>query len=326
MTVVDEIKKKSVPVDEAIEKLLPVTEPAGLYEASRHIVKAGGKRLRPAVLLTSAEAVGGCADSAIPAAVAVELMHTFTLVHDDIMDNDPVRRGLPAVHTLWGEAGGILAGDTLYSKAIEIITESDSDPVRLLKSANILSRTCVGVCEGQWLDIDFETRDIVSAGEYLEMIEKKTAILFGAAAQIGAIIGGADEKVAQAMYDYGRLVGLGFQIYDDVLDLVTPEEVLGKRQGSDIFEGKRTLLMIHASEKGAIPRAFGKGADSSGSGTKEDIEEAIRVLTDSGSLAYVKDLAVGFVEEGKAKLDILPDSPKKQLLKDMADYMLYRTY
>ncbi|WNY28167.1 Octaprenyl diphosphate synthase [Methanimicrococcus stummii] len=321
MTVVDEIKKLSVPVDEAIDGLLPVQKPEGLYEASRHIVKAGGKRLRPAVLLASAEAVGGDIKTAVPAAVAVELMHTFTLVHDDIMDNDPVRRGLPAVHTIWGEAGGILAGDTLYSKAIEIITTADSDPARLLKSANILSRTCVEVCEGQWLDIDFENRDSVSADEYLEMIEKKTAILFGAAAQIGAVIGGADEKTDQALYDFGRLVGLGFQIYDDVLDLTMPEEVLGKRQGSDIFEGKRTLLMIHAAEKGAIPRAFGKG-----SGTKEDIDEAIQVLTDSGSLDYVKNLAVGFVEDGKAKLDILPDSPSKQLLKDMADYMLYRDF
>jgi len=321
MTVVDEIKNKSVPVDAAIDRLLPVKEPAGLYEASRHIVKAGGKRLRPAVLLTAAEAVGGSPDKAVPAAVAVELMHTFTLVHDDIMDNDPVRRGLPAVHTIWGEAGGILAGDTLYSKAIEIITETDSNPSGLLKASNILSKTCVGVCEGQWLDVDFENRDSVSKEEYLEMIEKKTAILFGAAAQIGAIIGGADEKTDQALYDYGRLVGLGFQIYDDVLDLVTPEEILGKRQGSDIFEGKRTLLMIHAAEKGAIPRAFGKG-----SGTKEDIEEAILTLTNSGSLAYVKDMAVGFVEEGKSKLDILPDSNAKQLLKDMADYMLYRDF
>ncbi|WNY23356.1 (2E,6E)-farnesyl diphosphate synthase [Methanimicrococcus hongohii] len=321
MTVVDEIKKLSVPVDEAIDGLLPVQKPEGLYEASRHIVKAGGKRLRPAVLLASAEAVGGDIQTAVPAAVAIELMHTFTLVHDDIMDNDPVRRGLPAVHTIWGEAGAILAGDTLYSKAIEIITTADNDPARLLKSANILSKTCVEVCEGQWLDIDFEKRDTVSADEYLEMIEKKTAIMFGAAAQIGAIIGGADAKVDQALYDYGRLVGLGFQIYDDVLDLTMPEEIIGKRQGSDIFEGKRTLLMIHATEKGAIPRAFGKG-----SGTKEDIEEAIQVLTDSGSLAYVKDLAVGYVEEGKAKLDILPDSPSKQLLKDMADYMLYRDF
>ncbi|MDR0767409.1 MAG: polyprenyl synthetase family protein, partial [Methanosarcinales archaeon] len=142
MTVVDEIKKLSVPVDEAIEGLLPVQKPEGLYEASRHIVKAGGKRLRPAVLLASAEAVGGSVKTAVPTAVAVELMHTFTLVHDDIMDNDPVRRGLPAVHTVWGEAGAILAGDTLYSKAIEIITETDSEPARLLKCANILAKTC----------------------------------------------------------------------------------------------------------------------------------------------------------------------------------------
>lgn len=321
MTVVDEIKKLSIPVDEAIEKLLPIQKPEGLYEASRHIVKAGGKRLRPAVLLASAQAVGGDIQTAIPAAVSVELMHTFTLVHDDIMDNDPVRRGLPAVHTVWGEAGGILAGDTLYSKSIEIITTADSDPARLLKSANILSKTCVEVCEGQWLDIDFEKRERVFKEEYLEMIEKKTAILFGAAAQIGAIIGGADEKTDHALYEFGRLVGLGFQIYDDVLDLTMPEEILGKRQGSDIFEGKQTLLMLHAIEKGAIPRAFGKG-----SGSKEDIDEAISVLTASGSLDYVKDLAVGFVEEGKAQLDILPDSPAKQLLKDMADYMLYREF
>jgi geranylgeranyl diphosphate synthase type I len=321
MTVVDEIKKRSVPVDLAIDVLLPIQKPTGLYEASRHIVNAGGKRLRPAVLLASAEAVGGDAKQAVPAAVAVELMHTFTLVHDDIMDNDPVRRGLPAVHTIWGEPGGILAGDTLYSKAIEIITTADNDPARLLKAVNILAKTCVVVCEGQWLDIDFESRDAVSKEEYLDMIEKKTAVLFGAAAQIGAVCGGADAKTDQALYDFGRLVGLGFQIYDDVLDLITPQDVMGKRQGSDIFEGKRTLLMIHALEKGAQPRAFGKG-----SGTKEDIEEAIEILTKSGSLDYVKNLAESFVEEGKAKLDILPDSFAKTLLKDMADYMLYRDF
>ena len=321
MTVVDEIKKRSVPVDDAIDVLLPIQSPAGLYEASRHIVKAGGKRLRPAVLLTCTEAVGGDAKKAVPAAVAVELMHTFTLVHDDIMDNDPVRRGLPAVHTIWGEPGGILAGDTLYSKAIEILTAADNDPAQLLKAVSILSKTCVIVCEGQWLDIDFESRDNVSKEEYLEMIEKKTAVLFGAAAQIGAVCGGADARVDQALYDFGRLVGLGFQIYDDVLDLVTPEDILGKRQGSDIFEGKRTLLMIHALEKGAKPRAFGQGA-----GTKEDIAEAIDVLTKSGSLAYVKELAVSFVEEGKSKLSVLPDSPAKTLLAEMADYMLYRDF
>ncbi|WNY27362.1 polyprenyl synthetase family protein [Methanolapillus ohkumae] len=321
MTIIDEIKNRSVPVDKAIDSLLPVKEPVGLYEASRHIVKAGGKRLRPAVLLAAAEAVGGNPKKAVPAAVAVELMHTFTLVHDDIMDNDPVRRGLPAVHTLWGEAGGILAGDTLYSKSIEIITESDSDPKSLLKSANILSKTCVLVCEGQWLDIDFEKRETVSKEEYLDMIEKKTAVLFGAAAQIGAVLGGADEKTAQALYDFGRLTGLGFQIYDDVLDLITPSEILGKRQGSDIVEGKRTLLMIHALEHGVSPKAFGKG-----DATPAEIEDAIRVLTASGSLDYVKTLAVSLVEDGKSKLKILPDSKAKQILSDIADYMLYRNY
>lgn len=321
MSIIDEIKVRGVPVDAAIDALLPVCHPEGLYEASRHIVKAGGKRLRPAVLLMANEAVGGNPDDAVPAAVAVELMHTFTLVHDDIMDNDPVRRGLPAVHTIWGEPGGILAGDTLYSKAIEIITSCCADdPVRALRATNVLVKTCVEVCEGQWLDIDFESRETVSKDEYIEMIEKKTSVLFGAAAQIGGLLGGADEKTVQALYDYGRLVGLGFQIYDDVLDLTAPMEVIGKRQGSDIAEGKRTLLMIHALEKGCRPKAFGKGSI-----TPEEIEEAVSVLTDSGSLDYVRELALGYVAEGKAKLDILPDSDAKKLLCDIADYMLYRT-
>ena len=321
-TIVDEIKERGKPVEKAIDELLPVRHPDGLYEASRHIVKAGGKRLRPAVLLMATEAVGGDQADAVPAAVAVELMHTFTLVHDDIMDNDPVRRGLPAVHTIWGEAGGILAGDTLYSKAIEIITTCCAGkPDRALRATNVLVRTCVEICEGQWLDIDFENRDNVSKEEYLEMIEKKTSVLFGAAAEIGGIIGGADEKTVRALYEYGRLVGLGFQIYDDVLDLTAPAEVIGKRQGSDIAEGKRTLLMIHALEKGFRPKAFGKGDI-----TPEEIEEAISVLTESGSLDYVKDLAFGFVADGQAQLDILPDSSAKKLLCDIADYMLYRTY
>ena len=250
MTLTDEIKKRSVHVDAAINELLPVIHPEELYKASRYLVDAGGKRLRPAVLILAAEAVGSDLKSVLPAAVAVELVHNFTLIHDDIMDKDDIRRGMPAVHTIWGEAGAILAGDTLYSKAFEILSKVENEPLRILKCMNILSKTCTEICEGQWLDIEFEKRERVTESEYIEMVEKKTSVLYAAAAKIGALLGGAPDEIADALSEYGRLIGIGFQMYDDVLDMVTPQEVLGKVRGSDLMEGKHTLIVIDAFQKG----------------------------------------------------------------------------
>src|SRR5690554_4660068 len=188
MMLIDEIKKRSVHVDDAINELLPVARPEELYKASRYLVDAGGKRLRPAVLILAAEAVGSNLKSVLPAAVAVELVHNFTLIHDDIMDRDDVRRGRPAVHKIWGEAGAILAGDTLYSKAFEILSKVENEPVRILKCMDVLSKTCTEICEGQWLDMDFEKREKVSKSGYIEMVEKKTSVLYAAAAKIGALL------------------------------------------------------------------------------------------------------------------------------------------
>ncbi|NOQ48062.1 MAG: polyprenyl synthetase family protein, partial [Methanococcoides sp.] len=201
MDLMDELKKRSVYVDKGIEELLPISHPEELYKASRYLPDAGGKRLRPAVLMLSTEAVGGDPMSVIPAAVALELVHNFTLVHDDIMDNDDVRRGMPAVHVKWGSEGAILAGDTLYSKAFEILSVMEKDPGSILKCVALLSKTCTEICEGQWMDIDFEKRDAVSEEEYLEMVEKKTSVLYGAAAKVGALLGGASDEVADAMYE-----------------------------------------------------------------------------------------------------------------------------
>lgn len=166
-------KKRSVHVDAAIDELLPVVRPEELYKASRYLVDSGGKRLRPAVLILAAEATGSELKSVLPAAVAVELVHNFTLIHDDIMDKDELRRGKPAVHMIWGEAGAILAGDTLYSKAFEILSKVENEPARILKCMDVLSKTCTEICEGQWLDMDFEKREKVSKAEYIEMVEKK---------------------------------------------------------------------------------------------------------------------------------------------------------
>lgn len=321
MTLIDEIKKRSSHVDAAIDELLPVAHPEELYKASRYLVDAGGKRLRPAILILTAEAVGSNLKSVLPAAVAVELVHNFTLIHDDIMDKDAVRRGMPAVHVKWGEAGAILAGDTLYSKAFEILSKVENDPVRILKCMDILSRTCTEICEGQWLDMDFETRERVTEFEYLEMVEKKTSVLYAAAAKIGALLGGASDEVADALSEYGRLIGIGFQMYDDVLDMVSPEEVLGKVRGSDLMEGKYTLIVIDAFGKDVKLDVFGKGE-----ATLEETEEAVRALTECGSLDYVKNLAISYIDEGKAKLDVLRDCPEKELLLQIANYMIAREY
>lgn len=321
MMLIDEIKKRSSHVDAAIDELLPITRPEELYKASRYLVDAGGKRLRPAVLILAAEAVGSDLKSVLPAAVAVELVHNFTLIHDDIMDKDDVRRGMPAVHVKWGEAGAILAGDTLYSKAFEILSKAENDPSRILKCMDVLSKACTEICEGQWLDMDFEKRERVTESEYIEMVEKKTSVLYATAAKIGALLGGASDEVADSLFEYGRLIGIGFQMYDDVLDMTTPEEVLGKVRGSDLMEGKHTLIVIDAFKKGAKLDIFGKGE-----ATLEETEAAVKILTECGSLDYVKNLAISYINEGKAKLDVLKDSPQKELLLQIADYMITREY
>lgn len=321
MMLTDEIKKRSVHVDAAISELLPIAHPEELYKASRYLVDAGGKRLRPTVMILAAEATGSNLKSVLPAAVAVELVHNFTLIHDDIMDRDDMRRGRPAVHMIWGEAGAILAGDTLYSKAFEILAKVENEPLRILKCMDVLSKTCTEICEGQWLDMDFEKREKVSKAEYIEMVEKKTSVLYAAAAKIGALLGGASDELAEALSEYGRLIGIGFQMYDDVLDMVTPEEVLGKVRGSDLMEGKHTLIVIDAFEKGVKLDIFGKGK-----ATQEETDEAVRILTECGSIDYVKNLAISYINEGKAKLDILQDCPEKELLLQIADYMISRKY
>lgn len=321
MNLIEEIKKRSAHVDEGIQEMLPITHPEELYKAARYLPDAGGKRLRPAAVILAAEAVGSDLQTVLPAAVAVELVHNFTLVHDDIMDKDDVRRGMPAVHVKWGEPGAILAGDTLYSKAFEIITSMDNDPVRIVKCIDILARTCTEICEGQWLDVEFEDQGIVSEEQYLEMVEKKTAVLYGAACKIGALLGGAPLDVADQMYEFGRMIGIGFQIYDDVLDIVTPEEVLGKVRGSDIMEGKKTLIAIHALNAGVKLDIFGKGKASKG-----QLEDAIGQLEDSGSIEYARNAAVSYIRKGKKKLDVLEDSEAKDILFAIADYMIERSY
>ncbi|HQE71388.1 MAG TPA: polyprenyl synthetase family protein, partial [Methanothrix soehngenii] len=282
----EELERRAALVTATIEKLLPVMHPRGLYEASRHLVDSGGKRLRPSMLLLAAEAAGGEALALAPAAVSIELVHNFTLIHDDIMDNADVRRGRPAVHKIWGQSGAILAGDTLYSKAFQVLGMTAASPERILGAMNMLSRTCTAICEGQWLDMEFESKDRVTENEYMEMIEKKTGVLYGASAGMGALLAGAPPEVVRALDEFGRLTGMGFQLQDDVIDLLTPEEVSGKRQGGDLIEGKKTLIMIHAFANDVVVPVFSKKDASA-----EEIFRSISILEGSGSIEYARSRA-----------------------------------
>jgi geranylgeranyl diphosphate synthase, type I len=316
-----ELKMRAALVTRAIEELLPVVHPRPLYEASRHLVDAGGKRLRPSMLLLAGQAVGGDAETLAPAAVSIELIHNFTLIHDDIMDNADVRRGRPAVHKLWGQSGAILAGDTLYSKAFQVLSITKARTDLILEAMNILSRTCTDICEGQWLDMEFEAKERVSEAEYMEMIEKKTGVLYGASASIGALLAGASPQVVAALDEFGRLTGMGFQLQDDVIDLITPEKVSGKRQGGDLIEAKKTLILIHAFAHGVAVPVFGKKDAAA-----EQISKAITALQKSGSIEYARSRAEDMVQKGKLALQVLPDSKAKATLLELADYMVKRRY
>ena len=225
-------------------------EPELLYNPIEYSLAGGGKRLRPLLLLLSCEAFSGNHKAALDAAAAVEVFHNFTLLHDDIMDHSPMRRGKPSVAARWGENVAILSGDAMLITAYRLLCGT---PAPMLgRVMEVFNTMAVGVCEGQQYDMDFETRQKVSVVEYMRMIELKTSVLLAGSAMIGALIGGASESDARKLYKYAIELGLAFQLQDDLLDSYGDER-LGKPIGGDILEGKKTFLMItamsHASEE-----------------------------------------------------------------------------
>ena len=310
---------------QSIEEDLSVITPNNLQEASFYLTKAGGKMLRPALCLITAEAVGGKKEDALKAGSAIELIHTFSLIHDDIMDDDDMRRGMPSVHKVWGEDVAILAGDTLFSKAFEIIINSESTShLQNNQALATVADACVKICEGQALDMGFEDRFDVTEDEYMEMIFKKTGALIAAATKAGAIMGGASDDVVDAMYEYGRLIGLAFQIQDDYLDLASDEETLGKPIGSDIGKGKMTIIAINGISSAGDDSEKLLEILKDDNNSKEDIDLAIGILTKCGAIEYARNLALNSVKQAKEVLEILPDSSSKQVLVDIADFVLER--
>lgn len=219
-------------------------EPSLLYSPIEYTLEAGGKRLRPVLLLAVSDMFGGDVHHALPAAMAVEVFHNFTLLHDDIMDNAPTRRGRPTVHRKWNSNVAILSGDAMVISSYDILSQTPVDKLpRLLADFTLLGQ---GVCEGQLYDMEFEHRNDVTIDEYIEMIRLKTAVLFAGAARMGAILGNATETACSQIYEFGINLGLAFQIQDDLLDTYGNPETFGKEIGGDIAEGKKTFLLITA--------------------------------------------------------------------------------
>lgn len=331
------LESRRTEINTAIDEDLPTAEPARLYEASRYLLEAGGKRLRPALLLLVAEAimdvdVGSEAYRSFPsfheqridimkAAVSIEVIQSFTLIHDDIMDDDELRRGVPAVHEAFDIETAILAGDTLYSKAFEIMLDSGAPSEHSIDALRLLAETCTQICEGQALDIAFEDGNDVTIPEYRSMIERKTAVLFKAAAAVPALLVGADDATITALQRYGLAVGEAFQIYDDVLDLVVPSDTLGKQRGSDLVEGKRTLITLHAAENGVDIDSIRPER-----GDVAAIEAAVETLESAGSIEYANRKASELVESGIDELDVLPRNDAHDMLCDLARYLVEREY
>ena len=241
-----ELDKLSAFVAQQIEAINFPKEPVNLYDPLRYFMTLGGKRMRPILTLMSAELFGVKHEESIHAALAVELFHNFSLIHDDIMDNAPVRRGKTTVHEKWNNNCAILSGDVLFVEAYKQLGQYKDQRLALLFDR--FNTTAQEVCEGQQLDMDFETRNTVSKAEYIEMIRLKTSVLLGCALEFGAILGQQSPEVCQHIYSFGVDLGLAFQIQDDLLDLYADPEKFGKQVGGDILTNKKTLLLITALE------------------------------------------------------------------------------
>ncbi len=238
------VKQISQLINSELDQINWNKKPHGLYEPIGYVLNMGGKRIRPTLTLMACNMFSDDVHQALNSAIGLEIFHNFTLLHDDIMDKADVRRGEPTVHKKWDDNTAILSGDVMQIASYQFIAKTPEP--HLKRTLDLFSQTAAEICEGQQYDVEFEHRDKVNSDEYLEMIRLKTAVLLGAALQIGAWIGGANEKDAQLLYDFGINIGLAFQLKDDLLDVYGNEATFGKKIGGDILANKKTLLLIHA--------------------------------------------------------------------------------
>jgi len=300
--------------------------PKMLYDAAAHLIIHGGKRLRPHMVIKSCQILGGKTTIAIPAASAVEMIHNFTLVHDDIMDNDEMRHGVPTVHKKFGMPIAILAGDVLFSKAYQIISDSKLSKDAIVQLVSRLAKACVDVCEGQLLDVKMaEEKRIPSQKEYITMIGKKTAALFDVSCSMGAICATGNQKDISNLSNFGRNLGIAFQITDDLIGVMGDPKITKKPVGNDLREGKKSLPILMAIElakgkdKKVILKVFGNPK-----ATKNDLKNAVDVIRSLGIEVNVRTQALEYAEMAKKALSKYSGSAKTELI-DLLDFVVKRS-
>lgn len=300
-------------------------QPENLYNPINYILELGGKRLRPVLTLMTAEIFDANYKDAFDAALSVEIFHNFSLVHDDIMDDAPLRRGQQTVHEKWDINTGILSGDAMLIMAYQLF--ENYEPKTFQALAKLFSKTALEVCEGQQYDVDFETRDDVTISEYLKMIEYKTAVLVGAAMKMGAIVAKTSEENKESIYQFGRLLGIAFQLQDDYLDAFGDPKTFGKQIGGDIIENKKTYLYLKALEyldadkKRQLEQLYSVQLEDN----KDKIETVKQFFVESGSAKATQNAIEEYTNKAFKVLDDLTISEeKKQLLKEFGMGLMTR--
>lgn len=300
--------------------------PKKLYDAAGHLIVNGGKRLRPYMVIRSCQILKGKGSNAMPAASAVEMVHNFSLVHDDIMDNDEMRHGVPTVHKKFGMPIAILAGDVLFSKAFQVITDSKLSASATIQLVSRLSKACVDICEGQLLDVKMaEEKKIPSQAEYITMIGKKTAALFDVSCAMGAICATNKPKDVSNLSSFGRNLGIAFQITDDLIGVMGDPKITKKPVGNDLREGKKSLPILMAiklakgNDKKIILKAFGNSKIS-----RKDLDKSVEVIRSLGIEENVRKQALKYAEKAEKSL-VKYSGPAKTELISLLDFVVKRS-
>ena len=319
------LKKTSAEVDGPIKSYIPDEEPMRLIEASRQYPYAGGKRMRPAIVLAACGAVGGDKSKAMPLAVAIEYIHNFTLIHDDVMDGDDMRRGMKTIHVAYDEPTAILAGDALFAKAFQIIADLDIPADAMREVLRYVTKAVWDLARGQEMDVCNE-HQLVSEEVYTETILLKTSVLFAAAAAGGALCGGADAKTVEAINKFALDMGLGFQMYDDYLGIAGDSSKTGKSVGNDLRKGKCTLMVTYTLEHLKDEKKLAKFKSVLGNmdATEDEVREGMEIMKEIGAIDYNKKAAEDKIASAKSYLDILPESEDKQFMLSLPDSAINR--
>ncbi|MCO5248366.1 MAG: polyprenyl synthetase family protein [Chitinophagales bacterium] len=313
--------------NEYLESQKFTQKPDELYQPNNYFLGMGGKRIRPVLVLLGSHLYNQQYQTVLPASIAIEYFHNFSLIHDDIMDNAPLRRGQTTVHEKYGNNTAILSGDALLVFAYKYISKV---PEQHLKEVlEIFTQTAIEVCEGQQLDMNFETQEVVTEEEYIEMICKKTSVVIAAGLKIGAIIGGAPVSDTEALYQYAIHLGLAFQIQDDILDCYGNEELVGKQPGGDIIQNKKTLLLIRAKREEEIVKSqeLEQILNDTSIQNKEKIKATLKIFDKHGILASVENTRDKYIASAISYLDKTSlSTEKKKILLQLIDYLVRRDY